>query len=208
MVYLVYKITNLLNGKIYVGSHKTSNIDDGYMGSGKLIKKAIDKYGIENFDKKILKVFDNPYDMYDHESELVNEEFIENEDTYNLAIGGSGGYHYINDNNLNNNSDNYIKGNNVWKFKIKTDLELRKKHSDRSSKTMRRTHQEGKFRYDTFKGKTHTEETKRKIGIANSKLKGDKNSQFGTMWITDGNTNKKIKKTEPVPSGWKMGRKL
>lgn len=39
--YGIYKITNLLDGKMYIGKHKTTNIDDGYMGSGKHLKCAI-----------------------------------------------------------------------------------------------------------------------------------------------------------------------
>lgn len=52
--YGIYKITNLLNGKMYIGQHTTSNIDDGYMGSGKIILRALKKYGVENFRKEWL----------------------------------------------------------------------------------------------------------------------------------------------------------
>lgn len=94
--FLIYKITNKINGKIYIGKHITKNIDDGYMGSGKHLKRAINKYGIENFEREILFCFDNELEMNSKEAELVTEEFCLREDTYNLCVGGQGGFSYIN----------------------------------------------------------------------------------------------------------------
>ena len=74
--YLVYQLTNLVNGKIYIGCHMTKNLDDGYMGSGKRIGYAKKKYGIENFKKEILKFCDSPEEMLAEEAKIVNEEFI------------------------------------------------------------------------------------------------------------------------------------
>lgn len=90
MKYLIYRITNNINGKIYVGAHATLDENDGYMGSGVNIVKSIKKYGIKNFSKEILYVFDNSVEMYAKEAEIVTEEFVLRIDTYNAALGGRG----------------------------------------------------------------------------------------------------------------------
>lgn len=61
--YGIYKITNLLNGKMYIGQHTTSNIDDGYMGSGLAIQRAIRKYGKHNFSKEWLMFCEDADDL-------------------------------------------------------------------------------------------------------------------------------------------------
>ena len=101
MYYYLYEIKNLVNGKIYVGVHKTTNINDDYMGSGKVIKNAIKKYGIINFSKTILETFDNESDMFSREKNIVNDEFLNRHDVYNLRCGGLGGFDHINKNGLN-----------------------------------------------------------------------------------------------------------
>jgi len=90
MFYIVYKTTNLLNNKIYIGLHETEDINDSYLGSGILLKKAIKKYGASNFKKEILFVYDNKTDMINKEKELVSEAFIARRDTYNMSKGGFG----------------------------------------------------------------------------------------------------------------------
>jgi len=89
--YLIYKITNIINNKIYIGKHITDNIDDGYMGSGNIIKRAILKYGLDNFEKEILFNMDNENDLNIKEAEIVNAEFIKLKSNYNLMPGGQGG---------------------------------------------------------------------------------------------------------------------
>ena len=101
MRYTIYKITNEVNGKIYIGKHQTKDLNDGYMGSGKHLKRAINKHGLENFTKEILFQFDNETDMNAKEAELVTEEFVKEDTNYNLCPGGHGGFGYINSTGLN-----------------------------------------------------------------------------------------------------------
>lgn len=87
-MYIVYKTTNLISGKIYIGVHNTKGVNDSYLGSGILIKKAVKKYGRENFVRETLFSFENELDAYKKEEELVDVAFISRSDTYNSCIGG------------------------------------------------------------------------------------------------------------------------
>ena len=85
----LYMITNKVNGKIYIGIHSTTNLDDGYSGSGLLLKQSIKKYGIDSFQKEILEFYNTRKELAEREHELVNEAFAESDNTYNLVVGGN-----------------------------------------------------------------------------------------------------------------------
>lgn len=214
MFYVIYKITNLINGKFYIGQHKTSNINDSYMGSGKLIKQAIRDFGIDNFDKEILFVFDNQEEMDLKEKELVTKDFCLLETNYNQIPGGyNGGYDYINEMNLNVphftklNAKEYSKLGNEKVFWLRNNddewcINFSKKVTDGLVDYYKNNN-------GPFLGKSHTDETKKQIS---SKMKikqaGSNNNQFGTMWITDGVNNIKIKQYESIPAHWYRGRTI
>lgn len=100
--YVIYKTTDNVNGKIYYGFHsiderKISRTErgphscfaDGYLGSGKLIKSALEKYGPENFEQEIISIHNTKQDAEKAEATLVNVDFVLQETNYNLAIGGN-----------------------------------------------------------------------------------------------------------------------
>jgi group I intron endonuclease len=87
----VYKTTNLINGKIYIGAHKSKR--KFYLGSGKILKEAIKKYGKENFKMEILEKFDSESEMFEREKYWINEYDSRNPKIgYNILKGGEGGY--------------------------------------------------------------------------------------------------------------------
>lgn len=88
----IYKITNEINEKYYIGRHSTDDLNDGYMGSGHMLIKAQKKYGIENFKREIIEHHESYQSVVNREIEIVTKEFVENEMVYNIALGGDGGY--------------------------------------------------------------------------------------------------------------------
>jgi len=95
--YYVYVTTNSINGKKYVGKH-FGHLNDDYIGSGYLLKKAIAKYGRQSFSKEIVCTVQDPADL-DIAEKLYIEKFnaVDSDSFYNLAMGGTGGNTLTND---------------------------------------------------------------------------------------------------------------
>ena len=86
----MYKTTNKVNGKFYIGMHSTDNLNDNYLGSGWVLKEAIKKYGKQNFIREILFIYDSRQQAMRKEAEIVNKVFIKDNNNYNLTVGGNG----------------------------------------------------------------------------------------------------------------------
>ncbi len=94
-VHTVYRVTNALNSRYYFGVHETAIPEDDYLGSGIVIKRAVHKYGKENFKKEVLFCFEIRSEAYDKEIELIAAAKSDPL-CYNLQEGGEGGFEYIN----------------------------------------------------------------------------------------------------------------
>ena len=88
-MYIIYQTRNIVNNKIYIGVHNGKN--KNYLGSGMALQRAIKTHGRENFERTTLEEFETREEAYSREQEIVNEEFIKREDTYNCQVGGWGG---------------------------------------------------------------------------------------------------------------------
>lgn len=110
MKYIVYQTTNLINNKIYIGQHKTKDPEtfDQYLGCGikvnmpssyenpcSPLQYAVKKYGVKNFKRTTIAVFDTLEEALELEAKIVNYDFLKRKDTYNAQLGGITGYKYL-----------------------------------------------------------------------------------------------------------------
>lgn len=209
MHYYLYEITNQVNGKIYVGVHKTKSLDDGYMGSGKVIRHAIEKHGIENFTKVILETFDDSAAMYAREKEVVTAEFLAREDVYNLRRGGFGGFDHIN--SLNKMKD--VRSSNMKNMPIEIRSQMGKKQGQKNA-VIWKTQPElnpslfcREFNVEMSKRAATPEANLKRIETAKRNYAiPENNPAWGSMWITNEQANAKVKKDSIIPAGWRRGR--
>ena len=149
----VYVTTNLKNDNQYIGDHSTNNLNDGYLGSGRIFLKAIKKYGSNCFKRDILKQFETKKEAFDAQEKYINE--------YNTLIPN--GY------NISPKGGNNVKGCHSEETKRKMSINISEgKKGKKLSEEHKRKISEG------LKGKKHSEKTKKKLSIAH---KGKKLSE-------------------------------
>ncbi len=86
---VIYITTNLINGKKYIG--KSINCKNSYLGSGKIFKQALKKYGKQNFKKEILEECLNEEELNKQEIYWINKYNANNDENfYNITEGGEG----------------------------------------------------------------------------------------------------------------------
>ena len=208
--HFIYKITNTKNGKYYLGMHSTDNLEDDYMGSGKMIKRSIRKHGLEFHSKEILEFIDNRESLKIREKEIINEIILQDPLCMNLKKGGEGGGKFYSKEHYDKFKMGCKNNGDFHRDRMRSDKNYREKWI----KFMQEHRPDLSGDKNGFFNKIHSEESKQKIGEANSiSQKGSKNSQFGTCWIhnTEKEINKRIKKEQIekyLQEGWKSGMKM
>lgn len=177
-MYYIYLIVNKVNGKTYVGQRKSSKewYEDKYMGSGTLLKKAKQKYGIENFEKFLIQYCYSKEETDKAEIFWIAEYRRRGKAEYNIALGGEGGgfkgKHHSQESKrkLSEANKGNIPGN-------------KGKHHSEEAKN--KISEANKGRKAWNKGKPMSEEQRRKIGEANKEKKHKSHSEETKQKISE-----------------------
>lgn len=201
----IYKTTCQITGKFYIGMHSTDNLEDSYLGSGKILGYSISKHGKENHKKEILEFCSSREELKQREKVIINEDLLKEPLNINLKYGGEGGGKFYSKQQINAS----IAGNKSPKrnhaassakaIETKTKNNSFYRNGKFSQKAIERLYSKDTIlkRQETFKKNNHQQ--------------GSKNSQFGTCWIKDNIKSIKIKKEllqEYLDKGYSKGRKI
>lgn len=222
----IYETTNLVNGKKYIGQHKSNKFDNWYLGSGVILKKAIKKYGKENFRTRIIeKINTNKDDLNNREIYWIEYyNAVKSKKYYNNSCGGE--------------ERNWQGFNRAIKLGLKEHHCKRRKLSEETKKKIsqankgkRRTEEQRKQFSESHKGqpawnkgKKTSLEIRNKLSKAHKGQKAwNKGKKFsvksrekmslskkGTKYINKNGVVKSVKKENLelyLKDGWSLGRK-
>ena len=200
-MHYVYKVTNNINGKFYIGKRKHDDpVKDSYMGSGKLILAAIDKYGKNNFTKEIIEIFQTNEEAAKLEKKLVTKEIVEDSMCYNMHEGGHGGFGHINNLPPEERINVIAYKEKVQNGEISVGGDNSKYYTEESYMKMKLGSERG---IEVLKNRSEEEKniTRNKISLS---LMGSKNPQYGTKSCVEENAENLsvTKRFKEIPEGW------
>jgi hypothetical protein len=168
--------------------HSTDNLEDGYLGSGKILGYSRKKHGDENHKKEIIEMCPSREVLKLREKEIVNEELLANPLNINLKYGGEGGWDHIDP--KYKQQGGRAGGKITGKINILKSFEPAAVQNRIKKKKVAGT-LFGYGQQSFGKGSKHSESTKCKM--SNAQL-GTCNSQYGTCWVSKEGKSQKIKK--------------
>jgi hypothetical protein len=184
----IYKTTCAITENYYIGMHSTSNLEDGYIGSGKRLWNSIRKYGKENHVFEILEFLPDRKSLSERESQLVNSETLRDPHCMNLIHGGefAGTYGF-------KFSEESRKRMSAWKRTPERSAKISLKTTGQ-----KRTPEQRTFMSQQRKGHVNTPEHNRNIGIASANRSDEtrkKLSESRKKWKISKETSAKIVET-------------
>ena len=218
----VYKITNLITNKEYIGVHSTKNLNDCYMGSSKSLKEDIIKYGLCNFKKEILELFETKELALKKEKELVNKEYVGRDDTYNLILGGNCikyGYNTVMAKDSDGNKLIIKKSDERWKNgsvvginkgKTLSNVQKQKMSIQSSNSVWINNGEEEKFvQKKNLTNYLNNGWSLNRLPMLNETKQKMRDAVIDTVWINKDGKNVRIKSNmidEYLSQGWQKGR--
>lgn len=205
----IYKTTCLITNKFYVGMHSTDNLEDGYLGSGKILRYSLKKHGAENHKREILELLPSREALKLREAELVNDSLLSNSLCMNLKYGGEGGGFLAEKNKTNDFHQKGYKAMMANRDHSAAAKKLWKNHREKMIAAIANNRDVtiGNTAMNTPEAIAKKKETFERIGHQ----QGENNSQYGTCWIIKNQKPIKIKKdelNEYLQQGFQMGRKI
>lgn len=227
----IYMTENLINGKRYIGQKKSEKfLNEKYLGSGSLLRQAVDKYGRENFRVSMLYECDSKEELDEMEIYFIKQYDAQNSnDFYNLCPGGESGVggpkfkgHQHSDEAKRKISEKTSGENNPFYGKHHTE-ECRERMREAAKHRAPVSDETRKKLSDVRKGRKFTDEHKRKISEAQRGEKGNNygkklsadtkdkisNTMHNQVWINNGIRSFRVKKellNDYLESGYVLGR--
>ena len=193
-MFYIYEITNTINNKTYIGQHETNNLADTYMGSGHYLKNAKNKYGIENFSKKIIAICETQENADILEKVFISLYRMEGKAEYNIAEGGYGG-----------NPFEFMSKERKVEIGLKISKGNKGKHHTEEIKKIISKASAEHWKRDGYKEQVGEKISKALKGVKRKEPAWNKGKSTGLHWWTNGIENVLSKE---CPEGFTQGKTL